>query len=317
MNRLPMTVLRIGDWRVDPASGQISRNGQTVRLDARAMRLLTCLAERKGGVASIDELLSSVWVGVTVSPDSVYQAVASLRRELGDDPKEPKYIETVPRLGYRLIAPVEPWKDEGVKSAESLYVPYRKPPTPGGARPAAFGARHTKAGLAWAASALCLLLGIGAWTLLPRPNPKTSLPSRTTLTTIAVVPFLDLTQGMTEEEFADGMTEELIDRLSNLQGVRVSAPTSSFSFKGRQAPPGEIAKALGVAYLLDGSVRKSGDRVRVAARLLRADNGYVLWNSTYDRRFGDMLKVQDDIAGEVAKALKAPIAGVTPGVTPK
>jgi len=126
-----------------------------------------------------------------------------------------------------------------------------------------------------------------------------------------VLPFLDLTEGMKEEEFADGMTEELIDKLSKIQGLRVPSPTSSFYFKGKQVPVGDIAKTLGVAYVLDGSVRKSGARVRIAARLVRAENGYVAWSETYDRPFGDLLMVQDDIAGEVTKALKASIDAST------
>ena len=109
---------------------------------------------------------------------------------------------------------------------------------------------------------------------------------------------------MKQEEFADGMTEELIDKLSKIPGLRVPAPTSSFYFKGKHVPVTDIAKALGVAYVLDGSVRKSGDRLRVAARLVRADTGFVVWSETYDRPFDDILMVQDDIAGEVIKALR-------------
>ena len=122
---------------------------------------------------------------------------------------------------------------------------------------------------------------------------------------IAILPFLDLTEGMKEEEFADGMTEELIDKLSKIPGLRVPSPTSSFYFKGKQIPVADIARTLGVAYVLDGSVRKSGDRLRVAARLVRVDSGYIVWTESYDRPFTDRLMVQDDIAGEVAKALNA------------
>jgi TolB-like protein len=110
---------------------------------------------------------------------------------------------------------------------------------------------------------------------------------------------------MKEEEFADGMTEELIDKLSKIPGLRVPSPTSSFYFKGKQIPVADIAKSLGVAYVVDGSVRKSGARLRVAARLMHAENGYVVWSETYDRPFTDRLTVQDDIAGEVTKALNA------------
>src|ERR1700722_16842344 len=113
MERPPTTMLRIGTWCVNPTSGEISRDGETARLEARTMRLLLCLAEHAGEVVSIDDLLNQVWPGVAVSPDSVYQAIASLRRILGDDPKQPTYIATVPRLGYRMVASVSPWVDEG------------------------------------------------------------------------------------------------------------------------------------------------------------------------------------------------------------
>jgi transcriptional activator of cad operon len=137
---------------------------------------------------------------------------------------------------------------------------------------------------------------------------------------IAVLPFIDLTDAMNEEPFADGMTEELIDKLSKIPGLRVPSATSSFYFKGKlwprshgtpQMTVADIAKALGVAYVLDGSVRKSGARLRVDARLIRADNGLVIWSESYDRPFDDILMVQDDIAGEVAKALQTSIGRKT------
>src|SRR3979490_2790644 len=108
MERPTTTTLRIGAWCVNPASSQISRDGETARVEVRTMRLLLCLAGHAGEVVSIDDLLNQVWSDVIVSPDSVYQAVASLRRLLGDDPKQPTYIETVPRLGYRMVATVSP-----------------------------------------------------------------------------------------------------------------------------------------------------------------------------------------------------------------
>src|SRR5580765_6263187 len=112
MERPTTTTLRIGAWCVNPKSGQLARNGETARIDVRTMRLLLCLAERAGEVVSIDDLLNQVWSEVTVSQDSVYQAVASLRRLLGDDPKQPTYVATVPRLGYRMVAAVGPWAGE-------------------------------------------------------------------------------------------------------------------------------------------------------------------------------------------------------------
>jgi transcriptional activator of cad operon len=297
-------MLRIGDWCVNPASGQISRDGETARVEARTMRLLLCLAEHAGEVVSIDDLLNQVWSEVTVSPDSVYQAVASLRRLLGDDPKQPTYIETVPRLGYRMVATVSPWTDQSPdRSAAQMTGP------------------RLRASFMWAVGvALSLALvvaiasqfrgkvaNIAANRVANNNHSASSAITPLPENSIAVLPFLDLTEGMKQEEFADGMTEELIDKFSKIPGLRVPAPTSSFYFKSKQIPIADIAKTLGVAYVLDGSVRKSGARLRVAARLIRANNGYIVWSETYDRPFDDTLMIQDDIAAEVTKALKASI----------
>src|SRR5258708_2242753 len=277
MERPTNAALRIGAWCINPKSGQISRDGETARVEVRTMRLLVCLAEHAGEVVSIDDLLNRVWSDVIVAPDSVYQAVASLRRLLGDDPKQPAYIETVPRLGYRMVATVSPWADDSI----ALVVAF---------------------------------LFYGRFATNKRSASLATAPQRQN--SIAVLPFLDLTDDMNQEPFADGMTEELIDKLSKIPGLRVPPPTSSFYFKGKLWPRShgapqitiaEISKSLGVVYVLDGSVRKSGARLRVDARLIRADNGYVVWSETYDRPFDDILLVQDDIASEVAKALRASI----------
>src|SRR5215470_8095739 len=118
------TNIRIGDWRAYPQSGEISRNGEAIKLEARTMRLLLCLAEKPGDVVSTEELLNRVWPDVFVSQDSVYQAVAALRRVLGDDSKRPAYIETVPRLGYRMVARVEPWTNGVIEDVDGI--PKRK-----------------------------------------------------------------------------------------------------------------------------------------------------------------------------------------------
>src|SRR5258705_3541518 len=130
MDRRPATLLRIGEWCVNPTSGQIPRDGRTGRLEARTMRLLICLAEHAGEVVSIDDLLNEAWSGVAVSQDSVYQAVASLRRLLGDNPRQPAYIETVPRLGYRMVATVTPWPDQSPAQAGSALAAERAQPEP-------------------------------------------------------------------------------------------------------------------------------------------------------------------------------------------
>ena len=308
MDRATTRMLRIGDWRVNPASGEISRNGETARVEVRTMRLLLCLAEHAGEVVSIDELLNQVWSDVTVSPDSVYQAVTSLRRLLGDDAKQPGYIATVPRLGYRMVATVSPWTD-GVRPEVGTSDGKNTTTRAANAREVRPPGLSSKR-VVWAALAvLFLALAVVAVRFLGANGHSSGSPAIAAQPqkSVAVLPFLDLTDGMKEEEFADGMTEELIDKLSNIPDFRVPAATSSFYFKGKKVPLADIAKTLGVAYVLDGSVRKSGARLRVAARLVRADNGYVIWSETYDRPLNDKLMVQEDIAGEVAKALRASI----------
>src|SRR3569833_2322683 len=119
MERQATTKLRVGEWCVEPDQCTMTRNGATTRLELRSMRLLMCLAERRGQVVNAEELISRVWGGVSVTPDSVYQAVTALRRQLGDDSRKPAYIETVPRLGYRLIAETAPWMDEKSNNASS------------------------------------------------------------------------------------------------------------------------------------------------------------------------------------------------------
>ena len=301
MDHSSPTKLLIGDWDIDPISGEISRQGETTRLEVRAMRLLLCLADHPGEVVSIEELLNRGWGEVVVSSDSVYQAMTSLRRQLGDDAKQPKYIETIPRLGYRLVAKVR-----------RLAVSQEPEPALqeiAGAPSSASSGSRVRAGLAVAIAALaCFALAIIS--VLHSGNgsvaasPQTAALAQRSEKSIAVVPFLDLTEGMVEETFADGMTEELIDKLSKIPELMVPSATASFYYKGRQIPVADLARNLGVIYLLDGSVRKSGSRVRVAARLTRADNGYVMWTETYDRPFDDILMVQDDIANKVAEALK-------------
>jgi transcriptional activator of cad operon len=302
MDHLTAIPLRVGAWCVDPRAGQMSREGEVVRVEARTLRLLMYLAERAGEVVSIDELLSHVWSGVVVTPDSLYQGIAALRRMLGDDPKQPQYIATVPRLGYRMVAQVAPLVEEPFELA-SRQAAANQPPPPAPTRVS--GIRPFLIALAVACLAALTVLLLNGNLAARRPaSTANAAPPRS----VAVLAFLDLTsQAMSEEYFADGITEELIDKLSRISSLHVAPPTSSFYFKGKRATVADMARSLGVAYILDGSVRKSGSMLRISARLVRAADGYVAWSETYDRPEGDKLWIQEDIANEVATALGAAI----------
>jgi transcriptional activator of cad operon len=299
------SLLRVGDWCVNPVTGQISREGETIRVEARAMRLLQYLAERSGQVIGIDELLEQVWSGVVVTPDSVYQAVASLRRTLGDDSRQPTYIVTVPRLGYRMVAPVGPWIDPAT-------VPEPAPVSPGELKQvAASVAERTPshrrrlllagAGLALALLGTAFFVGETAYDSRAAPPAAAGMPARS----VAVLAFLDLTEEMDQEYFGDALAEDLIDQLSSTPGLRVSPPRTSFYFKDKRATVGEIAAALKVAYVLDGSLRESGSSLRVTARLVRADGEFIVWSQSYERPLDDLPMIRDDIVKHVVNALRS------------
>jgi transcriptional activator of cad operon len=312
MKETERPVIRIGAWRVDAASEQISKDGSTLKLERRSMQLLLCLADHPGQILSVDDLLDRVWAGVVVTPDSVYQAVASLRRVLGDDANEPTYIANIPRRGYSLVAPVAPWVDQPDTAAES-----NQPP------PAAV---KNRARSRWATigSVLALILALVLFVKETRRPLKTVVeqtPSAPVAraapvaqravpaNSIAVLPFVDLSEKKDQQYFADGMAEEIIGRLVRAPDLRVPARTSSFYFKDKSSTVADIAVALGVANVLEGSVRSSGTRVRVTAQLVRADDGFQVWSQSYDRELRDIFEVQDDIATDIATALQISLAG--------
>lgn len=312
MDDPPSSPLRVGDWRVDPATGVLSRGDENLRLEARTLRLLLCLVARAGEVVSIDELLSQVWAGVIVTPDSVYQAVTSLRRQLGDDPKRPAYIATVPRLGYRMVAPVGPWS-EPIPTGP-IPVPQDAAAAPAPIKPTTPIPRRRFGAALRASTLLILVLALVSLISIKLATRQIDAGATRTTMSVAVLPFLDLTtQAMNEEYFADGMTEELIDQLSRQPGWRVPGATSSFYFKDKQLPVPEIARQLGVVYVIDGSIRKSDATLRVAARLVRADDGYVVWSESYDRPLNaatrsDVLTIQQDVAIAMTTSLRSSAA---------
>jgi transcriptional activator of cad operon len=290
--------IRIGSWRVDPALNEISRDGRTVRLEARAMGLLLRLAQRPGEVVSVDDLITDVWAGVVVTTDSVYQAVALLRRELGDDARQPAYIATIPRLGYRMVANVCPWTEEDAPS----LMPIAADDAQTRDTPATTSKRANRS-LIYVA--LAGLLAIGA-VLLWNYRPSQAAPA------VVVLPFLDLTtQAMDEEYFADGLAEEVATRLSHLPGVRVAAPTSSYALQSKQLTAREIGQTLGVAYVIDGSIRRSDARLRVSMRLTRTEDGYVVWSDTYEKPIVDKLATQDEVAERAVAAMQSVLGAGT------
>jgi TolB-like protein/DNA-binding winged helix-turn-helix (wHTH) protein len=268
---------RIGDWTADPASNLLQQGERSVRLEPRAMDVLMHLAARAGEVTSIEELMATVWKGVVVSDGSVYLAISQLRHALGDW-NDVSYIETVPKRGYRLVVPIERAGAE----------PATAPRTPMPAR-------------SWTVRALAALFVVVAVVALVWSLRSTAVPTDRSL---AVLPFADLSPDGDQAYFADGITEEVLNRLATVRDLRVIARTSSFQLRGLGADARAVSERLGVENVLVGSVRKAGDRVRITAQLTEAPSGRQLWSQTYERSLEDIFAVQDEIAKAVATAMQ-------------
>jgi transcriptional activator of cad operon len=291
----PGEVVQVGDWFVNRALDTLYHGSETHKLEPRTMRLLVCLANSVGAVVSVDRLLTEVWTGVVVGPASVYQAVSQLRKLLGDADPNPTYIATVPRKGYRLIATVRRVTGETVlpTPAAVFSVP----------APAARSHRWMPTMLGGVALLALILVSGSIWMQLPADHRVAESSA-----SIAVLPFVSLTAEKSDQAFCDGLTEELSNRLSQIATLRVVARTSAFAFRGQGEDVRTIGKALDTDHVLEGSVRRSGNKLRVTVHLIDARNGYGIWSATYDPETDDLIRVQEDISQSVAENLQARLA---------
>ncbi len=279
---------QLAGYRVDPAALRVSAAGVENRLEAKAMQVLLYLSEHAGRVVPRAELEARLWPGRIVTEDAVTNAIAKLRKALGDDARHPRVIETVPKRGYRLIAEVAPLPEalgrSGRGGSDSAYRP-----RPGVA--------------SWALALLSLLLVLGAgWWWLARTGPPPAKPA------VAVLPFANLGPSPEQDYFANGITADLITDLSKLSGLLVIAPNSVFAYRDAEAGPGEISAELAVDYLVTGSVQRSGERLRVNVRLIEAPVEHALWGERYDVDIQQLFEVQDRIAAAVVSALEVELA---------
>jgi TolB-like protein/DNA-binding winged helix-turn-helix (wHTH) protein len=315
MMPLRSPVLCVGDFRVDPALDEISRGEATVKLEPRAMRVLLCLAEHANQVVSVDQLMDAVWKDVVVTPDSVYQAVAGLRRALGDDPKNPIYIANVQRRGYRLIAPVAapehgqiaapPHRESApqgdVGSAQPPQVIETAPDKNGVAvRPAAWS---RPAIVATVVAVLVLVAGTSVYVYLRRGG-ETVAGTPPAIHSLVVLPLENLSGDKEQEYFADGMTDALITNLAQIGSLRVISRTSAMQFKGSKETLPQIGRALQVDAVVEGTVTRGENRVRITAQLIEASTDHHLWARTYQRELKDALALQDEIAQDITEQIR-------------
>jgi TolB-like protein/DNA-binding winged helix-turn-helix (wHTH) protein len=280
----------MGSWLVQPSLNRLSDADQVVTLEPRLMAVLTCLASRPGKIVSLDEMLDTVWHGRVNVDNTVYQAVAHLRKMLGDDVNHPRYIETVAKKGYRLICPVRPAPEEAevaeVASGASSQSQHR------------FKYLAVAAGIASIAVAIILTTSPELRDQPPQPNPESGERS------IAILPFVNMSDDPGNEYFSDGLSEDILTLLANIPDLKVIGRTSSFAFKGKNEDLRVIGQSLGVKTVLEGSVRKSGDRVRITAQLIDVSDGTHIWSESYDRTMTDIFSVQDDVAAAIIDALQ-------------
>ena len=295
--------IRFEDFELDRGAFELRRKGRAVRLERIPLELLFLLVERRGLLVTRDEILERVWgKNVFVDTDnSINTAVRKIRQALGDNPDEPRYVQTVPGKGYRFAAAV-------VAPSPPQAQPSLEPPLEVKAAPPA--SKHPlRNWLVWIGIVVLLGAVTGLASLLLRQAQK---PSSTRIM-LVVLPFLNLSGDPQQEYFADGMTEEMITQLGSLdpEHLGVIARTSSMQYKRTQKRASEIAKELRVDYLLEGSVRREGDRVRVTGQLIRASDETHLWAGDFDRQLQDLLRLQSDVALAISSKIQLSLAGPT------
>jgi TolB-like protein/DNA-binding winged helix-turn-helix (wHTH) protein len=301
---------RLGDREVRPAEGIVVGPAGIHRLGPRPMSVLVALAERPGKVVTRNELMALVWSGVIVSDETLSRCISDLRQALGDDARTPRYIETLSRRGYRLLEPPHPVGS----SAEPEARPGSVQASDASPAPPADPARPPRLTWprAWLSFPLALLFASGAWFYaVDEPgNEKSRSPSAMAENGLVVLPFASLSDDPELEYFSDGLTEELINRLTGIGALSVIARTSAFSFKDKNIDVRDIGRDLGVAYALEGSVRRQGGQVRIAAQLIDVRSGFHLFSRVYERPFEDIFAIQEHVALEVGAALEPRLAGI-------
>jgi TolB-like protein/DNA-binding winged helix-turn-helix (wHTH) protein len=272
----------VGEWTVLPELNSLECDGRTVHLEPKVMQVLVTLAEHPGHVASKEHIFHRVWPDTFVSDEVLTRSVSELRKVFEDNPQKPKYIQTIPKGGYRLVAPVV---REPTKRADWLAGQWRK--------------------LVTVTAIIVLAVMASLYNMRAREHAASKAP----ITSLAVLPLKNISGDPSQEYFADGMTEEMISRLSMIRGLRVVSRTSVMQFKDTRIAVPQIARALGVDALVEGSVIRDSGRVRIHAQLIRGATDEHFWSETYDRELGDALALESDIAQAIAAKVQVTVTG--------
>jgi len=300
-------------FRLDTSNHLLWRNGDRVPVAPKGFAVLVYLVEHAGQVVTQDEILEALWPETYVNPEVLRKYIQEIRKALGDRPDNPEFIETLPKRGYRFAAPVI---DEN--AAERADLPTSLPTQEQATeetvirdatslKQESFFAKRPL----WKFAVLLVLAVVAAAAIGAYFRPARSGANASSLNnaSIAVLPFVDMSSAKDQEYFSDGLAEQLINDLAKVSGLKVVGRSSAFQFRGKNEDLRDVGRKLGVADILEGSVRREGNRMRITAELIKADDGFQLWSQTYDREIKDIFAVEDEIALAATEALRLKLLG--------
>jgi len=314
-NNDPHSPFLVGDWIADPETGrlQLQRGDEEVKLEPKVMGVLVCFAQHAGKVVSRETLEDTVWAGTIVGYDAIAGSVIKLRKALGDDSRNPLYIETVSKKGYRLIAPVS-WgvqRDlDTIGGEEAEEVEPAEPRLPSSLR-----GRNRSVSNQLISAIIGLVVIFAGYQILdmkkqspPQPASEQGEPTPTNNTvsdpvpSIVVLPFKNLSDDPQQDYFSDGITDDVTTDLSKVGALRVVARQSAYHYKNTTASLEDIANDLNVRYIVEGSVQKANEKIRINVQLIDANSGHHLWAERFDRDLVDVFAIQDEIAQHILDA---------------
>jgi TolB-like protein/DNA-binding winged helix-turn-helix (wHTH) protein/Tfp pilus assembly protein PilF len=296
---------------LDTANHLLWRDGDRVSLTPKSFDVLAYLVEHVGRVVTQDEILEALWPETYVNPEVLRKNIQEIRKALGDLPDNPEFIETLPKRGYRFIAPVT--DEDAAEPDLPTSLPREER-----AREESVGTEvtpldlesHAEKRMLWKFAIIpVLFVAVAAIGAYFRPGRSAANVSSWNNTSIAVLPFADMSPAKDQEYFSDGLSEQLINDLAKVSGLRVVGRSSAFQFRGKNEDLRDVGRKLGVANILEGSVRREGNHVRITAELIKGDDGFQLWSQTYDRKMNDIFAVQDEIARAATDALQLKLLG--------
>src|SRR6202789_317212 len=314
------TVYEFGGFRLDSGRFELSRAGRSVKLERKPMELLILLAARGGNLITRTEIAERLW-GNEVFVDTehgINTAIRKIRYVLGDDSEEPRFVQTVMGKGYRFVGPVvavQAAPAEGPATLSKAWSP-PKDDVPASSVPLelpgadAAPVPHHPRLLIWIAASTVLALLIVGISL--RARSRKSYALKPGITSLAVLPLDNLSGDSGQNYFADGMTDELTTMLAKNSTLRITSRTSAMQYKGAHRPLREIAQALGVDGILEGSVERSGDKVHMTIQLIQAASDTHLWAESYDRNANDVITLPTEAAQAIAKRLNTTAVGLAP-----